>query len=116
EVFDDLADTEPLFQLLWDHFARPESWRLFDDAEPAWREARRRGLTVGIASNFDNRLPQVVGGLPLLSHCRHVYHSAAIGYAKPDVRFFRAVERQLKLAPEQILLVGDHRQFDYHGA
>lgn len=116
-VFDDVnGDQEALFESLWNHFADPAHWALYDDVEPAWRALHGRGLTLGIASNFDERLVAVCRGHAPLSECKHVYCSAQLRHAKPSLQFFRAIERQLGLRPEEILLVGDDRAHDYDGA
>jgi putative hydrolase of the HAD superfamily len=36
------------------------------------------------------------------------FYSYALGIAKPDPGFFRAVVEQLALAPEQLLFIDDH--------
>ena len=115
-VFDDLTDTAAIFRELWEHFGKPTAWRLFPDAEPAWREAERLGYLVGVASNYDDRILSVVDGHKLLADCEHLFHSAGVGYAKPDERFYRAVESRLGLSPNEITLVGDDWENDYLGA
>lgn len=115
-VFCELDQTEALFDELWSHFATANSWQLFPDAPPAWHEALRRGMRVGVASNYDNRLLEVVKGHRLLADCELMFHSAALGYAKPDPRFFQAIAARLELDPVEILLVGDDWENDYLGA
>lgn len=116
QVFRELEDTEPLFQTLWNHFASPTAWQLFADVPAAWQEVRRRGLLVGIASNYDHRLLEVIAGHALLADCPHLFHSAGLGHAKPAPRFFREIEQKLQLPPREILLVGDDWENDYQGA
>lgn len=116
EVLDDATDADAAFETLWDHFAQPAHWRLFDDVAPAWARLRRRGIAAGIASNFDDRLETLCRGLPPLPDAVAVFHSAGIGYAKPDPRFYAEAARRMALSPEQLALVGDHLQHDYHAA
>jgi putative hydrolase of the HAD superfamily len=104
------------FELLWQHFAEPRSWRLYGDVEPALARLLGLGLVLGIASNFDCRLHRVVRGLGPLSACSHTFVSSEIGFSKPDPRFFAAVAARLGLLPDQILLVGDDRMNDLEGA
>jgi putative hydrolase of the HAD superfamily len=110
------ASLESIFVELWEHFARSESWSLFADVAPAWSELERRGYVLGIASNFDSRLPAVLAGLPPLDSCKHVFWSSKLGYAKPHPQFFRTVVDSLRLPANQILLVGDDWQNDIVGA
>lgn len=112
-VLDDASDPEALFQELWHHFARARAWRLFADVRPAWSRLRETGCRLGIASNFDDRLERVCRALPPLSEADAVLHSAGLGYAKPDARFYRQAALSLDLPPAEILFVGDNRQLDY---
>src|SRR5206468_1058694 len=59
EVFDDVPDATPLFEALWQHFARHEHWRLVDKMAQVWRSLADQGLMLGIASNFDARLEPI---------------------------------------------------------
>jgi putative hydrolase of the HAD superfamily len=107
---------ESIFLALWDHFSRGENWRVFDDAEETWRGLGDLGLTVGVASNFDSRLVSICKSIPWLSDCPRVFTSAMVGFAKPNRRYFEAIERRLGARGEQILLVGDDLANDFEGA
>lgn len=116
EVFVELpAAKDELFAALWNHFANGRHWRLYDDVIPTWNLLQQHGLRVGIASNFDKRLKQVVQAFPLLNNVP-TFCSAEVGFAKPDRRFFAAIEQTLACRPTEILLVGDHYDCDYLGA
>jgi putative hydrolase of the HAD superfamily len=115
EVFDDASDPEGVFQALWDHFARPEHWRLYDDVPDCWRQLTAAGYLVGIASNFDDRLDGICLSHALLADSRR-FVSSQLGHKKPSLEFFRSIERSLALRPEQILLVGDDLENDFHAA
>lgn len=116
EVFDDVADGEALFAALWRHFAEPESWRLCPGAADCWQELAARGLTLGVASNFDGRLESVCAGLEPLAGCRQLFISSRLGVRKPDPAFFAAIEAKLQIAPGRLLLVGDDLTNDYQAA
>ena len=116
-VIDDVPDgANNVFEQLWQHFAQPRHWRLFADVAPALDELRRRGFRLGIASNFDARLHNIVRGLPELVVCEVVFVSSEVGFTKPDPRFFAAVANQLRATPQQIALVGDDLVADIQGA
>lgn len=116
DVIDDVADTqELLLSELWQHFGAASSWRLFEDVAPTWQDLSRRGYLLGIASNFDSRLRTICRGLPPLTECRHVFVSSEVGFPKPEPKFYRAVEAQLALGPDQILLIGDDHAADVAG-
>jgi putative hydrolase of the HAD superfamily len=117
EVFTDVPDpTESLFETLWDHFAQSRYWELFPDVSETWEILERRQFIIGIASNFDKRLVALVRDLEPLRRASHVFCSSRIGISKPHLDFFRSVQSSLRLAPHEILLVGDDCQADVQGA
>jgi putative hydrolase of the HAD superfamily len=115
-VIDDVASGEELFEQLWLHFAQPQHWRMYDDVAPTLERLRSHGFCLGIASNFDSRLEAIVAAHSALAACDAVFVSSAIGYAKPDPRFFAAVEERLGASPAEIVLVGDDEVNDVRGA
>lgn len=116
EVFDDVADGRAVFAELWEHFALPGHWRLFDDVAEAWRSLAARGFKLGIASNFDGRLRRVCAGLTPLDRCDRLFVSSELGVRKPSPEFFTRIEKALKLSAAEILLVGDDWSNDYLAA
>lgn len=116
DVFCDVPDASAIFAELWQYFAEPRHWRLFEDVAETWHALVERGVTLGIASNFDRRLRRVCDGLPPLDQCDRIFVSSEIGFRKPAADFFRQVEKALKLAADDILLVGDDCSNDYLAA
>ena len=115
-VLEDVADQKKVFPALWDHFAQPQSWRLFDDAEAVLAELSNRGYRLAIASNFDKRLYAIRQAHVPLARCERCFVSSEIHFPKPDPRFFSAVEVQLDLRPQRLLMVGDDWTNDTLGA
>jgi putative hydrolase of the HAD superfamily len=111
-VFREASDAEPIFDALWRHFAAPQSWRVFDDVKPCLERLIDHRMSVGIASNFDDRLHAIVNETARLRPCQHVFVSSQIGWRKPALEFFRTIERTLGLPSDDILLVGDDTQND----
>lgn len=107
---------DELFEELWGHFACGRHWALFDDVAPMWRELSRRGLRLGVASNFDQRLLSVCRQLPPLDSCRHVYCSDRLRATKPSRQFYDYIARDLQLPAGQLLMVGDDPLQDVDGA
>jgi len=121
EVFCDVSAGDDrigdaLFAELWDHFARPASWRLFDDAGPTVRRLAAAGVVVGVASNFDARLPQVIAALLPEIPGELVFASSMVGWKKPSPRFFRECEAKLGRTAGEMTLVGDDRVNDFEAA
>ncbi len=116
DVFGAAPQAGAIFDDLWEHFARPDHWRLFDDATATWNALAAAGVTLGIASNFDDRLDGICQALAPLAECRHVFVSSRVGWRKPRVEFFAAIAGELGLQPEEMLLVGDDLDNDYQAA
>lgn len=105
-----------LFFALWEHFARSEHWALYDDVPETVAAFAAAGYRLGIASNFDGRLPPICRAHRPLRAIESVFVSSQLGFMKPDPRFFTAAAAALELPPEEILLVGDDWEQDYRGA
>jgi len=115
-VFCDVdQNQDQLFESLWEYFARGESWRLYDDVADAWRSLQDLDLRLAIASNFDDRILQVVSKHPPLDQCQHVYYSANLGFTKPSCSYFETIAQRLQSPPGQLLMVGDHPVHDVWG-
>jgi putative hydrolase of the HAD superfamily len=115
-VLDDVSDSEACFRDLWDHFAGPASWRCLPGVGPVLAELGRRGVAVGLASNFDSRLRAVVAGLPDLAGIGPVVVSAEVGWRKPAAAFFDVLVQACGCGRNELLLVGDDFENDYVGA
>ncbi|HTI51050.1 MAG TPA: HAD-IA family hydrolase [Planctomycetaceae bacterium] len=115
-VIDDIPDPGRCFDELFEHFARPESWRCFDDVPVALDRLRRTGMHLVLASNFDGRLHGVCDGIPAMRSltCRVI--SAEVGYRKPSPRFFEALLAAAGCRADELLMVGDDRENDWEGA
>jgi putative hydrolase of the HAD superfamily len=116
QVLDDASDMEVCFAALFEHFARPESWRLDAEAPVLLAELTRRGLVLGLASNYDKRLRRVVAGMPALGGLHHLLISSEIGWRKPAPAFYAALCHAVNLSPERVVHVGDDCENDYRGA
>lgn len=115
-VLDDVTDAEACFRELWDHFAGAAAWRCLPGVGPVLAELSRRGLAIGLASNFDSRLRPVAAGLPELARIGPVVVSSEVGWRKPAAGFFAALVRAFGCRPDELLLVGDDHEYDYIGA
>ena len=96
---------------------RPDAWRPIPRAAGVLDQLLSRGIRVGIGSNYDARLRSVLDGFPELAPLRDtVIVSAAVGYRKPALEFFRELTRVADCEPGEILFVGDDFENDYEGA
>jgi putative hydrolase of the HAD superfamily len=116
EVLHDAVDREACFRELYEHFARPASWRCDGTPDRLFAALASRGFMVAMASNFDERLRRVLAGWGEGGALRHVVISAEVGWRKPSPRFFEAMCQAVDLMPPEILYVGDDRVNDFEGA
>jgi len=105
-----------LFGALYDHFATAAPWRIFEDVTPCLQELKRRGLKLGIISNWDNRLRPLLRELRLDRYFDSIVISGEAGAQKPDPTIFQAAAAQLNTPPEAILHIGDSASEDDAGA
>ena len=119
DVFQNLGafdDFDLFFKELYDLFARAECWRLFDDTVPVLDAIKRRGLRMGIISNWDHRLFSIVEQLGLSPYFEKITASAEVGVAKPGRQIFEAALTSMGVAATDSLHIGDSLEDDYHGA
>lgn len=112
DVFADAAPTDAIFSELWDHFGSPSAWRPLGCGAELVRQAHGAGVTVALASNFDERLLAIAGHVDPLSLAQHVFASSEIGWRKPAPEFFRSIETRLGCQPHELLMVGDDPELD----
>lgn len=104
------------FGALFERFAQPDAWRVFDDVRPTLGILRGRGLRVAVVSNFDSRLHRICDGLGLTSLVDFVLPSADVGHAKPATAIFGAACARAGALPSRCLMVGDSPHGDVAGA
>jgi putative hydrolase of the HAD superfamily len=115
-VLDDVSDPPRCFQQLYQHFARPESWRCEPETGAVLKELQSRGYRLGMASNYDHRLRTVVAGFPELQPLTELIISAEVSWRKPAREFFTAICQRLKAPAQRVLYIGDDVVNDYEGA
>ncbi|MBI4729330.1 MAG: HAD-IA family hydrolase [Acidobacteria bacterium] len=101
---------------LYAEFSCPERYVLFPDALPALRELRARGYRVGVVSNFEAWLGEMLerlGVAPLLDVSAI---SGIEGVEKPDPRIFESALGRLGLPAERVACVGDSPSVDIEPA
>jgi putative hydrolase of the HAD superfamily len=119
EVFAGVADFahfDDYFAAVFDLFRTAEGWELYDDALPTLETLASRGLRIGMISNFDSRLFDVLRAFGLERYFAGVHTSSRVGAAKPDAAIFRAALATHGLRPAEALHVGDSLRDDALGA
>jgi putative hydrolase of the HAD superfamily len=116
EIFDALVDWEACFHELYEYFAQAGAWRCEPGTAEVLDTLAARGHILGIASNFDRRLRNIVQHTPALRSVRYLVISSEIGWRKPAPDFFREVCRIAGSRSEELVYVGDDPVNDYGGA
>lgn len=105
-----------LFPTIYDRFTEARCWRIFDDVRPALDELKVRGFRLAVTSNWDERLEQTLRSNGLWEYFEVVTASGPLGCHKPEAEIFHSTCRAMRLAPNQVLHVGDSRAEDFEGA
>jgi len=118
ESFGEQAHRLPpeFFPAVYDRFAEADPWRIYDDVLPTLESLTRRGVKLGIISNWDARLRPLLANLGLDRHFSSVVISCEVGAAKPAPLLFSRAARELGVCPGEMLHVGDSHATDVRGA
>ena len=110
EHFDSFFD-----ELYW-LFGQPTVWRLFPECLEVLQALRQQGYLVGVISNWDIRLLELLQSLGLMTYVQHVSISALVGWEKPHGAIFQHATEAVAVRPERALHIGDSLQADAYGA
>ena len=80
------------------------------------QDLHRRGHRLGVISNSDGRIAELLAGIGLGDLFDATTDSALVGHEKPHPAIFRAALESLSAAPESSVYVGDIYSVDYLGA
>lgn len=115
-VANKFLDFDVFFNRLYNHFATAHPWEVYPDVVPCLQRWRDRDVKLGIISNFDSRLYQVLNALDLKPYFSSITLSSEVGVAKPDPKIFESAIAQYEVTPEQTWHIGDSRKEDYEAA
>lgn len=101
-----------LIGALYDRFTRFESYRLFDDVLPTIGAIREAGVAVGLISNFEEWLEEMLTAWEVTALFEPIVISGREGLEKPDPAIFRLAVERAGVAPEDAVYVGDHPRID----
>jgi putative hydrolase of the HAD superfamily len=101
---------------LFHRFGSAEAWEVYPEVPEVLDALRARGLRLGVISNWDMRLPELLRQLDLARRLDVLTTSSGVGVEKPDSRIFRRALRDLGVEPRAALHVGDSRLEDLEGA
>lgn len=106
------GEHDRLVQALYDRFRSLASYRLHPDALPALEELKKRGLKLGLISNFEDWLEQLLETLEIGHFFEVSVISGIEGVEKPNTRIFEIALERAGVDPAQSVYVGDNPIFD----
>jgi putative hydrolase of the HAD superfamily len=109
-------DFNTFFDALYLYFGSNQAWTLRQGAHAGLSGLRDSGLSLGIASNFDDRLPKLLQSLGINEFFHSITTPSECGFAKPDRRFFATALQELGAAADETLYLGDDPDLDLAGA
>lgn len=114
--FPPLPDFDAAFDELYELYGRADAWKLFPDAAPTLERLSVDGLRLGVVTNFDSRIEELLDDLGIGRRFADVVFASAAGAAKPDPVIFEAAAARLDTAAGRTLHVGDDPREDLEGA
>ena len=106
------VEDEELVALLYETFSDMSSYKLFDDALPTLEELTRRGYRLGLISNFERWLEEMLVELEVGQHFDVSVISGIEGTEKPDQELYRIALSKAGVPAERAVHVGDSPALD----
>lgn len=103
------------FEDLFDTFSGPDVWHVFPDVRPTLARLRRRGIRLGVVSNWDERIFETLKGLRLSRWFDFILASGVVGIGKPHRGIFREALTRAGVSAGDALHVGDSLEEDALG-
>ncbi|KAH8376306.1 hypothetical protein KR200_001759 [Drosophila serrata] len=116
---DDRLTPEQLAKIghrLISHFRTNACWTHIEGARELVQHVRAAGKCVGVISNFDPSLSQVLAAMGYAGKFDFVLTSYEAGVMKPDSRIFNKALQRMSIPAEQALHIGNKLDMDYVGA
>ncbi|XP_030277500.1 haloacid dehalogenase-like hydrolase domain-containing protein 3 [Sparus aurata] len=98
---------------LYHNFCNSENWEVFPDSLKALEHCSSLGLKLGVVSNFDIRLEEILRVCGLRSHFSFLITSEEAGVAKPSPAIFNQALLKCGVPAASVAHIGDHYVNDY---
>ena len=109
-------DFDKYFDEVFSYFAGPQAWELYPETLQTLQALDERGLELGIVSNFDSRLYEILLGLGIDRFFESVTLSSSAGAAKPSLQIFKRALAKHGVSAGEALHIGDSLREDVEGA
>ncbi|MGI0479745.1 HAD-IA family hydrolase [Geminocystis sp. CENA526] len=104
------------FRELYELFKTVEPWFIYDEVISTLNQWQKQGIELGIISNFDTRIFEVLDNLELSKYFQTITISSLTGVAKPDQKIFLSAIEKHNCQAENAWYIGDSKKEDYEGA
>lgn len=109
-------DDAGMAQAVYDSYATAQYWKPYDDVRSTLMMLKRQGYQLGIVSNWDPALRDIMRGMQLAPFFDEIISSADVGYRKPDPQIFEVALERLGALRQTTVHVGDLPEADGAGA
>ncbi len=111
-----LKEGEELAGDLYRTFTDPANYVLYEDVMETLQGLALKGMDIGLISNFEAWLEDLLKRLGILGFFRYLYISGQVGTEKPHRDIFDMALNGAGVEPRQALHVGDSLNSDINGA
>jgi putative hydrolase of the HAD superfamily len=113
---EEFTDFEGFFLELYNYFKTSQPWVIYDDVIPSLNRWQKQSIELGIISNFDTRIYEVLDNLNLRQYFQTITISSLTGVAKPNPKIFLTALAKHNCQGENAWYMGDSVEEDYWGA
>lgn len=116
KLLSEFTDFELFFQDLYVFFGTKKPWYLYPDTVTCLQKWQKKQVSLGVISNFDTRIYQVLELLEIKTYFDSITISSESGHAKPAPEIFKIALTKHDCLAEEAWHIGDSLQDDYLGS
>ncbi|XP_047543835.1 rhythmically expressed gene 2 protein [Vanessa atalanta] len=113
-----LANIDMISKKLIEDYKTAICWQISEGSEDLIKILKQSNITIGVISNFDPRLHEILFNLNLNKYFEFIITSYEVGISKPDKKIFQIAQEKCNkdIDSTQCLHIGDDITNDYIGA
>lgn len=108
----DVFFLEKAFEKAYNFFATKECVEIVSGFWEFLFWVKKRGLKLGIISNWDNRLYGILKEYQILNQFKGIFLGCEVSYFKPHPQIFKTALENFKVTPQESLMIGDSLEED----
>ncbi|KAM3956893.1 haloacid dehalogenase-like hydrolase domain-containing protein 3 [Aphomia sociella] len=112
------SDANVIADTLIEEFKTTKCWCAMEGSEKILNLLQKKGISIGVISNFDPRLYDILHNIGLIDKFDFIITSYEFGHSKPDEKIFKHALERSNRCPKasESLHIGDDVKKDYEGA